>query len=236
MFPFPISPKQNIPRKKKILLIANVFSFHLVVVWDLSSYRFACSSLRLGCSYITIFLGQTEAHQKTILTPSRWSALSAWECREHRTRRSYRISALQTFIYFRTTNRRHKETIWKACYTMLLGQKRKTSRFSQRETTTITCKVANPVPEPVPFTSLCSDLSAFKTISAHCVAHLQTDIYIHTHWSTRTHSHMKSLTYGPLRMQPERFHRSARQTDLRTRCQIGTIQYKTDLILIDILI
>lgn len=70
---------------------------------------------------------------------------------------------------------------------MLLGQERKTSRSSQRETTTITCKVANPVPEPVPFTSLCSVLSAFKTISAHCVAHLQTDIYTHTHWSTRTY-------------------------------------------------
>lgn len=98
-FRFQFLPSRIFHNKKKKywIIIANLFSFHLVVVWELSSYRFECSSLRLGCSYITIFLGQTEAHQKTILTPSRWSALSAWECREHRTRRSYRISALQYF-------------------------------------------------------------------------------------------------------------------------------------------
>lgn len=149
------------------------------------------SSLRLGCSYITIFLGQNEAHQKPILTPSRWSALSAWECREHRSRRSYRKSAVQFFFFtFRTTNRRHKETIWEACYTMLLGQKKRTSRSSRREVTTITCKLANPVPLPVPFTSLCSVLSAFKIISAHCVAHLQTDTPSHTHAHRHPEAHV----------------------------------------------
>lgn len=73
--------------------------------------------------------------------------------------------------------------------------------------------------------ALCSTLTDW-----HPLTHTRTQ----TPWSTRTH--LKSLTYGPLRMKPERFHRSARQTDLRTPCQIGTMQYKTDLISIVFLI